>query len=129
MGDEPLLAGYKDLMRDLYSAQGYYARCHRVIERVGASDGRRPVPASGISWRLRRGPSWASASSASAARTSGGCLRAACGRGHHALRRAFMFAIQGEHLIRYTDETVLPRIDLAPWPRCARHPSPASGAR
>jgi hypothetical protein len=48
-------------------------------------------------------------------------------RGHHALRRAFMFAIQGEHLIRYTEETVIPRIEralsdvrAAPQPRVRR---------
>jgi hypothetical protein len=34
-------------------------------------------------------------------------------RGTHALRRALTFAVQGEHLIRYTEEQVLPRLEVA----------------
>jgi radical SAM superfamily enzyme YgiQ (UPF0313 family) len=109
MGDEPLLLGYRDLMRDLYSARSYYDRCRRVVTMVGPPLGggrfqvRDLVPAArailyiGILGRRQR-HFW-------------GLLRQASGRGHHALRRAFMFAIQGEHLIRYTEETVVPRID------------------
>jgi radical SAM superfamily enzyme YgiQ (UPF0313 family) len=126
MGEEPLLAGYKELMRDLYSAPSYYARCQRVIERVG-----RPVAGANFQPRdlapaaraivhigilgERRWHFW---------RLLARSLR----RGHHAVRRAFMFAIQGEHLIRYTEETVVPRIERAlaqvresPEPRVARH--------
>jgi radical SAM superfamily enzyme YgiQ (UPF0313 family) len=111
MGEEPLLAGYRELMRDLYSAQGYYARCHRVIERVGPPVAgtrfqvRDLAPAARAIVRIgilgeRRGHFWR-------------LLGRAVGRGHHAVRRAFMFAIQGEHLIRYTEETVIPRIERA----------------
>jgi radical SAM superfamily enzyme YgiQ (UPF0313 family) len=111
MGEEPLLAGYKELMRDLYSAQGYYARCHRVIERVGPPvagarfQPRDLMPAARAIMGIgilgeRRGHFWR-------------LLARGLGRGHHALRRAFMFAIQGEHLIRYTEETVVPRIERA----------------
>jgi len=125
MGDEPLLAGYKELMRDLYSAQGYYARCHRVIERVGPPvagarfQPRDLAPAARAIVRIgilgeRRGHFWR-------------LLARGLRRGHHALRRAFMFAIQGEHLIRYTEETVVPRIERAlaevrqtPQPRVQR---------
>ena len=125
MGEEPLLSGYRELMRDLYSAQGYYARCQRVIERVGAPvagsrfQPRDLAPAARAIVRIgilgeRRGHFW---------RLLARSLR----RGHHAVRRAFMFAIQGEHLIRYTEETVLPRIERAlrqvredPVPRARR---------
>ncbi len=111
MGEEPLLAGYKELMRDLYSAQGYYARCHRVIERVGPPvagarfQPRDLMPAARAIMGIgilgeRRGHFWR-------------LLARGLGRGHHALRRAFMFAIHGELLIRYTEETVVPRIERA----------------
>jgi hypothetical protein len=111
MGEEPLLAGYRELMRDLYSAPAYYARCRRVIERVGppvAGSRFQPrdlVPAARAIVRIgllgeRRGHFWS-------------LLAHALRRGHHAVRRAFMFAIQGEHLIRYTEETVVPRIERA----------------
>jgi radical SAM superfamily enzyme YgiQ (UPF0313 family) len=111
MGDERLLAGYRELMRDVYSASGYYARCRRAVETVGppAAGGRfqardlapaaRAVVGIGILGE-RRAYFWR-------------LLASGLRRGHHALRRAFTFAIQGEHLIRYTDETVVPRIDRA----------------
>ncbi|MGH7439157.1 MAG: B12-binding domain-containing radical SAM protein, partial [Polyangiaceae bacterium] len=126
MGDELLLAGYKELMKDLYSAQSYYARCHRVIERVGPPvagarfQPRDLVPAARAIMGIgvlgsRRRQFWR-------------LLAHGSTKGHHALRRAFMFAIQGEHLIRYTDETVVPRIEralsevrAAPQPRVRRH--------
>ncbi|HEY6460879.1 MAG TPA: B12-binding domain-containing radical SAM protein, partial [Polyangiaceae bacterium] len=111
MGDEPLLEGYRALMRDLYSARGYYARCERVIDRVGPPvagarfQPRDLAPAARAIVRIgifgeRRRHFW---------RLLGRSLH----RGHHAIRRAFLFAIQGEHLIRYTEETVVPRIDRA----------------
>ncbi len=111
MGDVPLLTGYRELMRDLYSAPGYYARCRRAVETVGAPTAggrfqpRDLAPAARAILHIgilgeRRLHFWR-------------LLASGLRRGRHALRRAFMFAIQGEHLIRYTDETVLPRIDGA----------------
>jgi len=125
MGEEQLLDGYRSLMSDLYSAQGYYARCHRVIERVGPpvagsrfqprdlAPAARAIVRIGILGKRRR-HFWT-------------LLARSLRRGHHAVRRAFMFAIQGEHLIRYTEETVVPRIERAlaqvratPQPRVRR---------
>ncbi|HEX8793111.1 MAG TPA: DUF4070 domain-containing protein, partial [Polyangiaceae bacterium] len=50
-------------------------------------------------------------------------LARAATRGSHALRRAITFAVQGEHLIEYTEHTVLPRIEhaLRQTPREAPH--------
>jgi radical SAM superfamily enzyme YgiQ (UPF0313 family) len=111
MGDVELLEGYAGLMRDVYSPDRYYARCRAVIERVGAPAGSPPLAWRDIALALRAmmqigvmGPRrrhfWP---------LVGRSLR----RGTHALRRALTFAVQGEHLIRYTEEQVLPRLEVA----------------
>ena len=109
MDEETLLVGYRELLREIYSPDNYYARCTSVIDRVGP-------PVTGTQFQVR---DLAPAARAivrigilGARRTHFWRLLArAMPRGHHALRRAFMFAIQGEHLIRYTEETVLRRLD------------------
>ena len=109
MDEETLLVGYRELLRELYSPDNYYTRCSSVIDRVGP-------PVAGTQFQVRDLAPAARAilriGIVGARRTHFWRLLArAMPRGHHALRRAFMFAIQGEHLIRYTEETVLPRLN------------------
>ena len=108
MDERELLEGYRWLMAELYDADAYYRRCRACIELVGEG------PASGGGhadlghfWRSivqigfqspRRKHFWRLLSSA---------------RSFQTLRRAVVQAIQGEHLIRYTEEQVLPRLDRA----------------
>jgi len=111
MDEETLLRGYRELMADLYSAEAYYERCHAYVAQVG------PIPVSGgrgiedIKYFLkaalrigvqspRRFLFW-------------GLLYRALGSAPQALKWSVVKALQGEHMIRYTEEHVLPRLDRA----------------
>ncbi|MFH2007797.1 MAG: radical SAM protein [bacterium] len=111
MDEEALLRGYRDLLRDLYTADAFYRRCEAHVSRVG------DIPAGGsrglgdLSYFLkaalrigiqspRRWHFW-------------GLLRSALGAPRHTIKYAVVKALQGEHMIRYTEEHVLPRLDQA----------------
>jgi hypothetical protein len=111
MDEVALLSGYQRLMASLYSADAYYARCHRLIERLGHSFAPMAKRPGGVRTMLRsmlhigiasprRGYYW---------KLLWRTLRIA----PHAFPRAVALVIQGEHLIRYTAEHVLPRLDRA----------------
>lgn len=111
MDEATLLRGYADLMRKLYDPAAYYERCIRYLEtmprprtkgtitpgdvailfktfyRVGVRSPRR--------WRYWR------------------LLARALRRAPHRFARAVSHAVQGEHMIRYTHEVLLPRIEAA----------------
>ncbi|MCD6498942.1 MAG: B12-binding domain-containing radical SAM protein [Deltaproteobacteria bacterium] len=111
MDERALLVGYRQLMADLYSPKAYYERCEAYIKEAGR------LPTGGLAgvtdikdfanalykiglksphrrlfWRL---------------------LRQSFGAAPHTLKWAVVHAIQGEHMIRYTQEYVLPRLDAA----------------
>jgi len=125
MAEEELLAGYAGLLRRIYAPREYYARCAAFLDRIGSTrqvggrilEGLRALLAAvvriGIFSRRRR-HFW-------------GLLWRGLHRGLPGFRRAVTFAIKGEHLIRYTDETVLPRI--AAELEHLRRGSPASPAQ
>ncbi len=111
MDEEDLLRGYRDLLRDLYSPEAYYKRCEAYVDQVGT------IPVSG--WRgiedihyflkallhigirsPRRLLFWR-------------LLLKALGARPHTLKWAVVKALQGEHMIRYTAEHVLPSLDQA----------------
>jgi len=111
MGERELLEGYRDLLRDLYRPEAYYRRCQAYVERAGrqrTSGGKglfdmlavvRAVLHVGIVsdhrrlfWRL---------------------IGKVFSQAPHTLRRAIVHVVQGEHLIRYTQQTVLPRLQAA----------------
>lgn len=111
MDEEKLLRGYRELMCDLYSAESFYARCEHYLDRVGE------IPISGdqgledivyflkIAFSLgvmspRRRLFWA-------------LLNKARKSVPHGLKWAVVKALQGEHMIRYTEDHVLPRLDRA----------------
>jgi hypothetical protein len=128
----PRRAGYADLLAELYTPEAYLARClaHLALAPVPATR----VRAGGLRiaaralWRLgvvgsRRAVFWR-------------LLVAAVRRSPAFTSWAIEKAIQGEHLIRYTEEQVVPRIRAAaaalaiepappvaptPAPRVARH--------
>ncbi len=110
MGEETLLSGYARLMRDLYTADAYYARAEAVIDRIGIPESSaggapsdylialRAVARVGLGDRRRH--FWR--------------LAARAGARHPSLvRRAIALAVQGEHMIRYTAEHVLPALDAS----------------
>lgn len=109
MDERVLLAGYRRLLASIYSAQAFYERCRLHLEAVKLI----PAPLGqgalrsllralwGIGVRSpRRVHFW---------RLVLGALR----RGPTRFARAVGLAVMGEHMIRYTDEVVLPRLDRA----------------
>ncbi|HTT72419.1 MAG TPA: radical SAM protein [Anaeromyxobacteraceae bacterium] len=122
-----LLAGYRRVLAALYSDEGYYARCRLYLERVrlGPAGMRRGWlrPLLLALWQIgvlgaRRGQFWR-------------LLRQGARRGLGGFGQAVALAILGEHLIRYTQEVVLPRLDrslalLGEAALSLPHPEPAS---
>jgi radical SAM superfamily enzyme YgiQ (UPF0313 family) len=111
MAEGELLESYSALLGELYSAEGYHRRSMALVERIGAPE--RPaqlravdvVVAVGAVVRLgmlgpRRADFWR-------------LMKHGVGRGVHATRAAIASAVMGEHLIRYTEEVVRPRIERA----------------
>lgn len=111
MGDEALLAGYARLLRAIYAPRAYAARVAallelaprqapsgRVLRRQDAAIVARTVARVGLGPRARL--LWTP-------------LLRALGRGTQATGRAIMHAIMGEHMVRYTQEHVLPRLEAA----------------
>ncbi len=109
MDERVLLAGYRRLLASIYSAKAYYERCRlhlHAVKLVPAPLGRGALRSLlralwGIGVRSpRRVHFW---------RLALGALR----RGPTRFARAVGLAVLGEHMIRYTDEVVLPRLDRA----------------
>jgi radical SAM superfamily enzyme YgiQ (UPF0313 family) len=111
MPERKLVSGYAKLLADLYAPDAYFKRSAAVVDRIGApahsglplvEDVRVALrsiyelgilgPRRALFWRL---------------------LRRALPRGTHAVRTAIACAVRGEHMIRYTDEVVLPRLESA----------------
>ena len=108
MGEAALVAGYRRLLAELYSEESYFRRCALQLETAPIlSSALRPGSAATLLravWRLgilgrRRRWFW---------RLVALGLRRGGAAG---VPKAVTLAILGEHLIRYTQEDVLPRLD------------------
>jgi radical SAM superfamily enzyme YgiQ (UPF0313 family) len=108
MGEETLVAGYRRLLAALYSEDAYFARCARLLDETPAATvALRPGSLAALGravWRIgvrgeRRRWFW---------RLLARGLRRG---GAKALPQAVTLAVLGEHLVRYTREEVLPRLD------------------
>ncbi len=109
MDEVTLLRGYRRLLGDIYSADAYYARCARHLDEAGLPPttlrpGWAPALARAV-WRIgirgeRRRHFWR-------------LLLHSLRRGRRAFPQAVTLAVLGEHLVRYTDEVVIPRLDGA----------------
>ena len=132
MDERALLEGYADLLAEIYAPEAYLARCLAHLALAPIPDTRvragGPRIAARALWQLgvagpRRALFWR-------------LLVAAVRRSPAFTSWAIEKAIQGEHLIRYTEEQVVPRIRAAaaalaiepappvaptPAPRVARH--------
>ncbi len=111
MPERDLVAGYAELLADLYSPEAYFRRSAAVVDRIGAPAHAGPVHPKDVRTALRavvklgiqgsrRGLFWR-------------LVLRALPRGIHAVRTAIACAVRGEHMIRYTQEVVLPRLALA----------------
>ncbi|MCP4196242.1 MAG: B12-binding domain-containing radical SAM protein [Proteobacteria bacterium] len=112
MDEETLLSGYAEIMRDLYNPDAYFDRCLAYVSQagsipVGGSAGLEDVkdflkiafkvgvlsPRRRYFWRL--------------------IFRSLRSSSPHTFRWAVVKALQGEHLIPYTEKHVLPRLRSA----------------
>jgi len=109
LDERTLLEGYRDLLAAIYDPAAFYARCEMVVAEIGAGRGRKLSLADvatfarilvGLGLRSpRRRHFWR--------------LLYKAARRPQAFSKAMSMAVQGEHLIRYTRDDVLPRIDRA----------------
>lgn len=108
MEEPELLQGYADLMRELYSPDAYYARCELYLRRSGLISETRSSTLSEVGalfqtiWHVgilspHRSLFWK-------------LMSKAIPRGQIHVRQAVVHAVQGEHLIRYTSDHLLPRM-------------------
>jgi len=111
MDERTLLAGYAELLGELYRADSFYKRCELLIDTVGR-------PKAPLRWRpgglrvlLRT--LWSIGLRSPRRREFWRLVARTLRRAPHAFPRAIELAIQGEHLIRYTREDVLPRLGRA----------------
>ena len=110
MDEAALLSGYAGLMTEIYGADAYYQRVQTFVDRAGRVPHRPVAPAQaaalvraivGIGVLSRRRKHFWRLFAHTARRAP------------HNLVRAVTHAIMGEHMIRYTDEELLPRIRRA----------------
>jgi hypothetical protein len=108
MSEVDLLAGYARLLAELYSPDAYFRRCAALVDRIGVPKGTAGVRRDDVFIAIdavvrlgmlgkRRREFW---------RLVGRGMK----RGLGPTKTAISCAIQGEHMIRYTEEDVLPRI-------------------
>jgi radical SAM superfamily enzyme YgiQ (UPF0313 family) len=109
LDEATLLAGYRRVLATIYSDEAYYARCALHLDQAHfppapTRDGALASFARAIVGIGLRGPR---------RRHFWKLLARAATRGPRAFVRAITLAVLGEHLIRYTREVVIPRIDRA----------------
>lgn len=128
--DEPtLLGGYARLLAQIYSPAAYFDRCLRTLELCPEERNRfRPRPSQVITWLARA--LWRQGITSSYRRDYWRFLAQVARRCPKRLFRAIGVAFLGEHLIRYTAEDVLPRLEHARAEalRAPRRPLPAEEA-
>jgi hypothetical protein len=109
MDEKTLLRGYADLLKRLYAPKAYYRRCEAYLKRAGAIPKTRSSPGKDIGALLRT--LWHIGVVSPRRRLFWRLLAVAMLRGAGRIRQAVAHAIQGEHLICYTREHVVPRIE------------------
>jgi len=128
MDERELVAGYAALLSDLYAPGAYFRRSAALVDRIGAPAHSGPLLRDDVEVALRSiyrlgvlGPRRA---------LFWRLLARAAPRGVHAVRTAIACAVRGEHMIRYTQEVVLPRLAdaLAHLPRAAAAPAPGGSS-
>jgi hypothetical protein len=111
MAERALLRGYADLMKCLYSPRAYYSRCKAYLRCAVPSSGRRSSTKSEIAALLRT--IWHVGVLSPRRVYFWQLMVKAMSRGRSHLRQAVSHAVQGEHLILYTREHLVPRMERA----------------
>jgi len=107
MDEAELLRGYRELLGGLYTADAYYDRCEKVIDEIGVAH---PVSYRPGGLRALLKAAFRIGVKSPRRRRFWRLLRRSL-RKPHTFARAVAMAVQGEHMIRYTAEDVLPRLD------------------
>jgi radical SAM superfamily enzyme YgiQ (UPF0313 family) len=107
--EDTLLETYGDAIREIYEPEQYFARCLRAIELRPGTDSAMSLP-----WRYAIGcllrSLWHQGILGDYRRAYWRFLGKVVRRAPRRLARAVALAIAGEHMIRYTRESVLPRL-------------------
>jgi radical SAM superfamily enzyme YgiQ (UPF0313 family) len=111
MSEEALLRGYSELMAWLYSPNEYYGRCEAYLRRVGSVSASRASTIGEVGALLRT--IWHVGVRSPRRRLFWRLMGRALLQGRSKIRQAAVHAVQGEHLIRYTREHVVPRMEEA----------------
>ena len=111
MDERALLRGYAELMEWLYSPKAYYRRCEAHLRRVGSIYETRSSTLGEIGALLRT--IWYVGVLSPRRRLFWRLMIKAIRRGRIHVRQAVAHSVQGEHLIRYTREHVVPRMERA----------------
>ncbi len=110
--DEPaLVRGYAKLLKWLYSPRAYYARCQANLDRMGPHPESRATTRGDVAAFLRT--LWHVGILGSNRALFWRLLVRALPHGLARTRQAVVHAVKGEHVIRYTREYVLPRLQRA----------------
>jgi hypothetical protein len=111
MDEAVLLRGYAEFMEWLYSPEAYYERCEAYLDRVGFVPKLGPSTFGEIGALLRT--IWHVGVRSPRRRLFWHLMAKAVPRGRTQIRQAVVHAVQGEHLISYTREHVVPRMESA----------------
>jgi len=109
MDERTLVAGYRRLLASLYGDDAYYDRCERFFASARATRG---TPADGALAALARAI-WGIGIRGRRRLRFWRLLLQSLRHGLSGLPKAVTLAVVGEHMIRYTEEVVLPRLDQA----------------
>jgi radical SAM superfamily enzyme YgiQ (UPF0313 family) len=110
MDEEVLLGGYRGLLAELYSHDGYLRRCEAYLEHAPVPS-RRPFRTGWFKVLVRS--IWAFGIRSPRRKLFWSLVVKAVKKSPRLFPWAIEKAIQGEHFLRYTVEDILPRIDLA----------------
>jgi radical SAM superfamily enzyme YgiQ (UPF0313 family) len=109
LDERMLLEGYRHLLSDIYEPAAFYERCGAIVRELGKGHQRALSPGAVLMFlRILVGVGLLSPR-----RKMFWRLFFKSVRRPYAFGKAMSLAVQGEHLIRYTREDVLPRIDQA----------------
>jgi hypothetical protein len=109
MDEEALLRGYARLLNEIYTAEAYYERCALALRQLGRARPSRGRFVEDLSALVRAVIHVGLLSSRR--RHFWRLLLRALPGGLRAFRKAVVYGVKGEHMIRYTMEEVLPRIE------------------
>jgi radical SAM superfamily enzyme YgiQ (UPF0313 family) len=124
LDERMLLEGYRQLLADIYEPAAFYQRCEAIVRDLGRGH-QRAVSADALLMFLRI---LIGVGLLSPRRKLFWRLFFKSVRRPYAFGKAMSLAVQGEHLIRYTREDVLPRIDQALAEIAAEAARPASSS-